>query len=76
EFYHAFIHMAHLYHTFVFESQADKNDVRLRLRNMFDRLADQRFRRVIPLPHRMAMKTGFATFMKLIALRKRQVSKN
>lgn len=76
EFYHAFIHMAHLYHTFVFESQADNNDVRLRLRNMFDRLADQRFRRVIPLPHRMAMKTGFATFMKLIALRKRQVSKN
>lgn len=68
EFFHAFISLAHMYHTFEFDTTDDRNDVTLRLRNMFDRLRDKRFRSIIPLPHRLAMHTGFSTFMKMIRL--------
>ncbi len=68
EFFNAFLSMVRLYHTFEFDTEDDRNDVRLRLRNMFDRLGDERFRRAIPLSHRLTMKAGFGPYMKIIEL--------
>lgn len=66
EFFHTFLNLTRLYLTFPFESDGDGNDVRLRLRNMFDSLRAARFRYVIPALHRYALSTGFNTYLRLL----------
>lgn len=68
EFFHTFLSLSRLYLSFPFESEEDRNDVRQRLRNMFDSLRAARFRFVIPALHRFALSTGFNTYLKLLRL--------